>query len=139
MLILLIAVTFASCKKDNPKNFTAEDYVGTYARSEDCGSGFSSAPYDITIGYSGSSNEIILQQYAFVSPRDITAKVNGNRINFSVEYRDTSYAWGPRHWTMSGTGMLSDDKTKLTINYDFYFSEDGVVEEISCASVLTRK
>lgn len=134
LLLALVGLTIMSCNKDNPDNFTTEDYIGTFSRSDDCGSGYTD-DYDVTIGYGPNSNEINLQNYGRLNPRGVIATVDGNNITFSKSEND--------YWTFNGTGTLSEDKDKLTITYVFVetWTQNGQPMEATynCTSILTRK
>ena len=136
IFMIISSIGFSSCKKDNPKNFSAEDYIGTYSRSEDCGNGFSSVADDVVIGYGSAESEIIIQAFADgLAQDDMTGTVSGSTV--ALEGGSTCCN---QNWSFTGTGTLSDDKTKLTINYTLTFQIDDDPEETyTCTSILTRK
>ena len=137
LFVLLLGLVITSCNKDNPDNFTAEDYIGTFSRSDDCGNGYTD-DYDVTIAYGPEDNEIILQNYGRLNPRGVTATVSGSSITFS---KSASYV--ETDWTFDGTGTLSNDKSKLTIDYVFVEMWDDNGQSMkythTCTSILTRK
>lgn len=147
MLFLLLTAAFVSCSKDDDsESFAAADYIGTFGRVDNCNDAVGSTMIydDVSIVY-GTSGGIILKEYAtgrgwaLPGSGDINGTVNGNTVTLSGNYTYTA-SWGTREWEFTGTGKLSNDKSKLTIDYNLYYEdENGVVRDITCISTLTRK
>ena len=133
---LLTLVT--SCNKDdNNSTAAASNFVGTYGRVYDCGNG-AFTDIDLEVFLAAQDDQVVFSDLFGVDyfGDDITITISGNDFTFSDEY--VSQFDEDNNWTAGGTGSMSSDKQKITIDYTInQFSANP--PSTTCTLVLTRK
>ena len=146
---LTISTLLTSCSKEDENNptTTASDIIGNYAlliSPDSCASGNNSAILQIQITHALQNNQVVFSKVLWAEYMhtyfDVTVTISGNNFDFS--YQSDNSPPLISDMKVTGNGIISSDKQKITINYTVDYPYDSLLadlSEISCTSIYTRK
>lgn len=129
-LSLLSIFIFSGCKKkDDPKNFTNEDYAGTWNVSLQCNTAVS---FQMTIAANGSDGVTItnFHKQGYPTGFTVTGTVADGKLTIPSQAKTSTSQGGP--YTFAGSGSMSS-ASALSIPYTMTSGSS-----ISCTATCTK-